>query len=189
MLQKQLHKHRGIYTWLIHKLVFLFVLPNQSLVQYLKRSRLPTSRNPLTSFGALGPNDTITLWVAWGSRILNAFSIWNGPWGSSNEELNYKTKRRYLFRNSNKLRVRITTVCLSACLPVCLSTSLPDWPTGWLTDWPIDRPTDLLTGWLTDDRLTEWRTDGLTDRPTDGPTDSLTAQQAYQSTRQTSRQN
>lgn len=50
-----------------------------------------TSRNTLTSLGALGPNDTITLWVAWGSRILNAFSIWNGPWGSSNEELNCKT--------------------------------------------------------------------------------------------------
>jgi len=170
-------------------LVFLFVLPNQSLVQYLKRSRLPTSRNPLTSFGALGPNDTITLWVAWGSRILNAFSIWNGPWGSSNEELNYKTKRRYLFRNSNKLRVRITIVCLSACLPVCLSTSLPDWPTDWLTDWLTDRLTDRstdqltdwLADWLADNRLTEWRTDG--------PTDSLTAQQAYQSTRQTSRQN
>lgn len=63
-------------------------------------SRLSRSRNTPTSLGALGPNDTITLWVAWGSRILNAFNIWNGPWGSSNEELNCKIKTRYHSKSS-----------------------------------------------------------------------------------------
>ena len=47
-----------------------------------------------TSLAPFGPKDTTTVCVAPGSSVRHAFITWNGPWGSSSEDLSCMLSRK-----------------------------------------------------------------------------------------------